>query len=32
VVDAGGENLKVTTPLDLEMAALLLTRRSPERA
>jgi 2-C-methyl-D-erythritol 4-phosphate cytidylyltransferase len=32
VVDAGAENLKVTTPLDLEMAAMLLGRRSPERA
>jgi 2-C-methyl-D-erythritol 4-phosphate cytidylyltransferase len=32
VVDAGAENLKVTTPLDLEVAALLLARRSPERA
>jgi 2-C-methyl-D-erythritol 4-phosphate cytidylyltransferase len=32
VVDAGAENLKVTTPLDLEMAAMLLARRSPERA
>jgi 2-C-methyl-D-erythritol 4-phosphate cytidylyltransferase len=31
VVDAGGENLKVTTPLDLEVATMLLTRRSPER-
>jgi 2-C-methyl-D-erythritol 4-phosphate cytidylyltransferase len=31
VVDAGAENLKVTTPLDLEVAALLLARRSPER-
>lgn len=30
VVDAGAENLKVTTPLDLEVAALLLERRSPE--
>jgi 2-C-methyl-D-erythritol 4-phosphate cytidylyltransferase len=32
VVDAGAENLKVTTPLDLEVAALLLARRSPERS
>jgi 2-C-methyl-D-erythritol 4-phosphate cytidylyltransferase len=32
VVDVGAENLKVTTPLDLEMAAMLLARRSPERA
>jgi 2-C-methyl-D-erythritol 4-phosphate cytidylyltransferase len=32
VVDAGAENLKVTTPLDLEMAGALLARRSPERA
>jgi 2-C-methyl-D-erythritol 4-phosphate cytidylyltransferase len=32
VVDVSGENLKVTTPLDLEVAALLLARRSAERA
>jgi 2-C-methyl-D-erythritol 4-phosphate cytidylyltransferase len=32
VVDVGVENLKVTTPLDLEIAATLLARRSPERA
>ena len=32
VVDVGAENLKVTTPLDLEMAAMLLARRSAERA
>jgi 2-C-methyl-D-erythritol 4-phosphate cytidylyltransferase len=31
VVSVSGENLKVTTPLDLEVAALLLARRSPER-
>jgi 2-C-methyl-D-erythritol 4-phosphate cytidylyltransferase len=28
VVDAGAENLKVTTPLDLEVAGLLLARRA----
>jgi 2-C-methyl-D-erythritol 4-phosphate cytidylyltransferase len=32
VVNVGAENLKVTTPLDLEVAAMLLARRSPERA
>jgi 2-C-methyl-D-erythritol 4-phosphate cytidylyltransferase len=32
VVDVGAENLKVTTPLDLEVAALLLGRRSPKHA
>jgi 2-C-methyl-D-erythritol 4-phosphate cytidylyltransferase len=32
VVDAGAENLKVTTPLDLEVAAMLLLRRSAGRA
>lgn len=32
VVDVGAENLKVTTPLDLEVAAMLLARRSAERA
>jgi 2-C-methyl-D-erythritol 4-phosphate cytidylyltransferase len=32
VVECAGENLKVTTPLDLEIAAMLLARRSPERA
>jgi len=32
VVDVGSENLKVTTPLDLEIAATLLARRSPEPA
>lgn len=32
VVNVGAENLKVTTPLDLEMAAMLLARRSPEHA
>jgi 2-C-methyl-D-erythritol 4-phosphate cytidylyltransferase len=32
VVRLAGENLKVTTPLDLEMAARLLARRSGERA
>ncbi len=31
VVDVGGENLKVTTPLDLEMAAALLSRRAGGR-
>jgi 2-C-methyl-D-erythritol 4-phosphate cytidylyltransferase len=31
VVDVKRENLKVTTPLDLEVAALLLSRRSAER-
>jgi 2-C-methyl-D-erythritol 4-phosphate cytidylyltransferase len=31
VVNVSGENLKVTTPLDLEVAALLLARRSPEQ-
>jgi 2-C-methyl-D-erythritol 4-phosphate cytidylyltransferase len=29
VVQAGAENLKVTTPLDLELAAMLLSRRPP---
>ena len=32
VVDVARENLKVTTPLDLEVAALLLARRSAERS
>ncbi|MEA2225899.1 MAG: 2-C-methyl-D-erythritol 4-phosphate cytidylyltransferase [Solirubrobacteraceae bacterium] len=32
VVNVGSGNLKVTTPLDLEMAAMLLARRPPERA
>ncbi len=32
VVNVRGENLKVTTALDLEMAAMLLSRRPPERA
>jgi 2-C-methyl-D-erythritol 4-phosphate cytidylyltransferase len=32
VVNVGGENLKVTTPLDLEIASMLLSRRSAERA
>ncbi|HEX4465871.1 MAG TPA: 2-C-methyl-D-erythritol 4-phosphate cytidylyltransferase [Solirubrobacteraceae bacterium] len=32
VVDVKRENLKVTTPLDLEVAALLLSRRSAERS
>jgi 2-C-methyl-D-erythritol 4-phosphate cytidylyltransferase len=32
VVDVGAENLKVTTPLDLEMASGLLAARLPERA
>ena len=32
VVDAGTENLKVTTPLDLEVAALMLARHSPEHS
>jgi 2-C-methyl-D-erythritol 4-phosphate cytidylyltransferase len=27
VVDVGAENLKVTTPLDLELADMLLARR-----
>jgi 2-C-methyl-D-erythritol 4-phosphate cytidylyltransferase len=31
VVRVGGENLKVTTPLDLEIAGMLLSRRSAER-
>ena len=31
VVNVSGENLKVTTALDLEVAALLLARRSPEQ-
>ncbi len=31
VVDVSAENLKVTTPLDLEVAAMLLARRSVER-
>ncbi|HXP38206.1 MAG TPA: 2-C-methyl-D-erythritol 4-phosphate cytidylyltransferase, partial [Solirubrobacteraceae bacterium] len=32
VVDVGVENLKVTTPLDLELAALLLARRASASA
>jgi 2-C-methyl-D-erythritol 4-phosphate cytidylyltransferase len=32
VVPASRENLKVTTPLDLELAAMLLARRGPPRA
>jgi 2-C-methyl-D-erythritol 4-phosphate cytidylyltransferase len=32
VVSAGAENLKVTTPLDLEIAEMLLARRSPPSA
>jgi 2-C-methyl-D-erythritol 4-phosphate cytidylyltransferase len=31
VVNVSGENLKVTTPLDLEVATMLLSRRSAER-
>lgn len=31
VVDVGAENLKVTTPLDLQLAGMLLARRSAER-
>jgi 2-C-methyl-D-erythritol 4-phosphate cytidylyltransferase len=32
VVNVSGENLKVTTPLDLEMAAIVLSRRAAERS
>jgi 2-C-methyl-D-erythritol 4-phosphate cytidylyltransferase len=32
VVNVIGENLKVTTPLDLEVATMLLSRRSAERS
>jgi 2-C-methyl-D-erythritol 4-phosphate cytidylyltransferase len=32
VVDIGAENIKVTTPLDLDVARMLLSRRSAERA
>jgi 2-C-methyl-D-erythritol 4-phosphate cytidylyltransferase len=32
IVDVGAENLKVTTPLDLDVATMLLSRRLAERA
>jgi 2-C-methyl-D-erythritol 4-phosphate cytidylyltransferase len=31
-VNVGAENLKVTTPLDLDVAAMLLSRRSSGRS